>query len=130
MPTNLQQFIKFILVSWLNTAVDFGSYAILTRGFLFWSDHLAWANVVALLATTMHSYVWNSYWVFPGVTHHNAKSLTKFLVVSGSGLLLNSSLFAFCIWLGANEWWSKVGLMFVLFAWNFVGNKLWVYNDK
>lgn len=129
MPTNLQQFIKFILVSWLNTAVDFGTYAILTRGFLFWSEQLAWANSLAILITTVHSYLWNSYWVFPGANHHSVASGAKFIVVAGSGLILNSLLFAVCIGLGVNEWWSKIGLMFFLFAWNFVGNKLWVYTD-
>lgn len=130
MQNYLQQFGKFILISFLNTAVDFGSYAVLTRGFEFWSHHQTAANAVALTLTTIHSYVWNSWWVFPGSHQTNLATLSKFLMISISGLAANSGLFWLGIHWGVNEWLLKVGLMGFLFVWSFVGNKWWVYTKQ
>jgi putative flippase GtrA len=128
--SNWQQFVKFIIVSVLNTIVDFGVYGLLTRGFDYWSDKLSLAHSIALIATTIHSYAWNSYWVFPGAHQSNMVAMTKFLVVSISGLIINIFLFWLSLEMGVNDWVSKIGLMGFLFLWNFVGNKWWVYTEQ
>jgi putative flippase GtrA len=128
--SNLQQFVKFVLVSWICTAIDFGSYAALTRWFDFWASHLSLANALALLVTMIIGYLLNTYWVFQASHRTDAGSAAKFLVVSGSGLIASSSLFAFILWLGGNEWWTKLFLILFLFTWNFVGDRQWVYTTK
>ncbi len=127
---NWQQFFKFIVVSFLNTLVDFGVYGILTLGFDFWSHHLSAAHAVALVITMLHSYLWNSYWVFSEAHQTNLVAMSKFVMVSVSGLLINVCLFWLSIHFGSNDWLTKIGLMGFLFLWNFVGDKWWVYNKR
>ena len=130
MNKHWHEFGKFVIVSVLNTVVDFGVYGVLTRGFDFWFHHLNSAHAISLVATTVHSYIWNSYWVFPGAHKTHSAAMTKFLIVSSSGLLVNVFLFWLCVHAGINDWLTKIGLMGFLFLWNFVGNKWWVYTRK
>ena len=102
----------------------------LTRWFDYWPSHQSFANALALCITMIVGYLLNTYWVFESSHHTDVSSAMKFITVSGSGLLVSSSLFALILWLGGNDWITKLFLMFFLFAWNFVGDRQWVYTEK
>ena len=55
------QFIRFIVVGLLNTAVDFGLLNLLI--YLFrWPS--VWANTVSFSVAVLNSFFWNKYWTF------------------------------------------------------------------
>ena len=124
------QVIKFIIVGLINTAVDFSVYIVLTRLFVFWSQHLVWATVIAFLCAAVNSYLLNKRWTFQNKREDHHILFTKFLVVTGSSFFIYSALFATFVHLGFYDLYVKVVLVGFVAVWNFVFSKLWVYTTS
>jgi|GEM_PF-5568214 putative flippase GtrA len=78
----------------------------------------------------VHSYAWNSLWVFAKEHTNDIVSFIKFVIVSMSGLVMSSVLFWVMLEIHINDWVVKLSMMFFLFVWNFAGDKWWVYTKK
>lgn len=133
----LAQFSKFVLVGFLNTAVDFGILNILsgitgvTAGFI-----VGGVNVPGFSVAVLNSYLWNKFWVFKG-KEETVKDLPKFLAVSVAGLLINSGIIVLLttfvpasvsgeLWLNV----SKVVATAAVLSGNFLGYKFLVFGRK
>lgn len=134
----IAQFGKFAAVGFLNTAIDFGilnSLSVLTgitAGF-----KIGGVNIPGFAVAVTNAYFWNKLWVFKaqdnrGVLH----DFPKFLLVSGSGLILNSGMIVLIttyfaqpdsvsspLWLNI----AKVLATGLSLVWNFVGYKFIVF---
>jgi putative flippase GtrA len=86
----LYQFAKFVMVGFLNTAIDFGilnlfSFATgLTAGFV-----IGGVNIPGFLTASFNSYLWNKFWVFDASENHYG-DIALFALAVGIGVLLNS----------------------------------------
>ena len=67
------RFIKFALVGVMNTLLNWSIFFILTKVELYYIV----ANVIAYLIATIHSYFWNSIWVFKYNNGSKIKSSIK-----------------------------------------------------
>jgi len=128
--TSLRQFIKFCLVGGLNTVVDFGVYLALTRLTDWFNDWLVVAAMLSMACATVNSYLWNAFWTFRTKRTDHGVMVSKFLVVSVSGFILYTFLFSTFIQFGFGDIAVKIVLAGFLVAWNFVGNKWWVYTVR
>jgi putative flippase GtrA len=123
------QFIRFILVGISNTAVDFATYLLLTRGVPFFAAHIYSANTIAFIAAASWSYYANRTWTFKSQTTANLKEAAKFYTVTTSAFLVSLSVFYVLVHgLDMYDIAAKIVTVVVSLVWNFVFNKLWVFN--
>lgn len=121
------QFVKFVLVGFSNLAVDASGYYLLTR--LLGADEIL-AKVMAATLAIANSYVWNRRWTFRSSSTKVSRELTKFVMVQGLGLVINSSTFAiFFRFFQAPELVSYALAVIFGMVWNFSFNKWWVFNQ-
>lgn len=135
---SIHQFAKFVVVGFLNAAIDFGSLNILssitgiTSGIL-----IGGINIPGLILNIGNGYFWNKHWVF------NAKdkfisSIIPFVTVAMIGIFLNSGIIIFMttyisppvalsdeVWLNL----TKVVAIGVNVFWNFIGYKFFVFKN-
>jgi len=140
----IYQFAKFVVVGFLNTAIDFGIlnllslYTGLTSGFI-----IGGVNVPGFVVAATNSYFWNKFWVFA----HKRKEgepvdysdFSTFLIVAVSGALINSgivvaiSTYVSPLFGMSAERWLNIAKVFAsAFAliWNFLGFKFFVFKVK
>ncbi|HEX2998634.1 MAG TPA: GtrA family protein [Armatimonadota bacterium] len=58
------QFCRYSVVGFSGFIVDFGIYALLTRGFSFWQTHNAYANFISFSCAVINNYIWHKRWTF------------------------------------------------------------------
>lgn len=100
---------------------------------LFLSLHY-WFEVHAVAASTLGAalgalinYFLSYYFVFRSDKGHKL-AMTKFFVIAGIGLLLNSALMAFgVVSLGVEALVAQVAATVIVLAWNFTANRLWTF---
>ena len=134
----LAQFGKFVVVGFLNTAIDFGTLNAISVFTGFTSGLvIGGVNVPGFTLAVCNAYLWNKFWVFKSANRTGGifQDLPKFLVVSGTGLLVNSgiviflttfvsvSFFSPALWLNV----AKVMATVFSLVWNFVGYKFVVF---
>ena len=134
----INQFSKFIVIGFMNTAIDF---AILN--FLMWwtgiysGASIILLNMVSFSIAVFNSYFWNKYWTFRDLDKVEAKEFSQFILVTLIGLAINSSIvygvttlispmFGISSELWANL--AKVVATGFSLIWNFIGYKFIVFN--
>jgi putative flippase GtrA len=139
----LGQFLKFIVVGVLNTAIDFGVLNALSYATGIYAGHyLIILNSVAFGAAVTNSYLWNKYWTFKEQASGQvrASEASTFLVVSVIGLAINSGIvygvttyiapplavFTPALW----ENFAKLLATGVALIWNFLGYKFVVFKPR
>jgi len=135
------QFGKFVIVGFLNTAIDFGVLNIIsmssgvTAGFL-----IGGVNIPGFILAATNSYFWNKFWVFGGSSKESEKKdysdfFTFFLVVliglfiNGGIVILVTTFVNPMFGLSPERWLNiaKVGATVISLFWNFVGFKFLVF---
>jgi putative flippase GtrA len=92
------QFMKFILVGFLNTAVDFGILNLLMvifRVYAGWSFSLF--KAISFSCAVTNSYFLNKFWTFQKEDKAKIQEFSKFLIISIIALLINVSLSSFLV---------------------------------
>ncbi|MEX2043577.1 MAG: GtrA family protein [Patescibacteria group bacterium] len=118
-----RQFVKFVLVGLLTTAINFTVYgALLVLGVYYLT-----AAVISFSVATLNSYTWNRIWTFRAGKHRIGK-LAKFTTVQLAGLTLN----LIGLWLlvehaGLHEFPAQVLANGTVVMSNFIGNKFWTF---
>jgi len=92
----IKQFIKFILVGFLNTAVYFG---VLNLLMFFSKVHQGWLyslfTALAFILSVSNSYIWNKRWTFQKGKHFEGNEFSKFLLISSIAFALNVGIASF-----------------------------------
>ena len=149
---SITQFVKFCIVGFINTAVDWAAYFLLTA-YIF-TDHSSkpLAKAIAFLTAVTNSFVWNTLWTFrkeygERVSEHKAGTkrtiLAKFILVSLVGWGINYVVFRLSLESLSDNYvqiMSKslnlrdvISLVFAsatTILWNFFGNKMWTYRKS
>lgn len=137
----IRQFSKFVLIGFLNTAIDFT-----ILNLLMWLTGIykgRWIfllNVISFSVAVVNSYLWNKFWVFKAKEADQAKEIvsefSQFIVIAVIGMIINS-LIVFSITtfippvFGLNpQVWANLAKALatgVSLLWNFTGYKLIVF---
>jgi putative flippase GtrA len=118
-----RQFIKFVLVGIMTTALNFVIFAICLKLGL----HYLPAAIVAFAIATINSYTWNRIWTFRAGKHRNER-LAKFTVVQLVGLSINLVVLSFLVEsFSMNELVAQLLANGFVVLSNFTGNKLWTF---
>ena len=136
---DLKRFFKYALVGALGAVIDFTVLNLLIFGAGWNSDIGALlANVVSTSAAILSNFIWNRFWTFSDTQDPNAgKQLTKFLLVSLSGLVINTAIFFVTYHLilvpilpaGIAVQLAKVTAIGLVLFWNFNLNRLWTFRQ-
>ncbi len=127
-PT-VRQFVKFVIVGFTNTVLDFGIYVALTRLSEFWREHYLWANVIAFSIAVVNSYIWNRRWTFRNTQRAIHIQFAKFALVSIVGLGLNEAVLALLVSAaGFYDIAAKAAAVAVVTVWNFAANRFWTFS--
>lgn len=92
------QFMRFILVGFLNTAVDFGILNLLMvifRVYDGWPFSLF--KAISFSCAVTNSYFLNKFWTFQKEDKAKIQEFSKFLIISIIALLINVSLSSFLV---------------------------------
>ncbi len=127
----LLQFIKFGIVGFFNTLLNYAVYSLCVKVGL----HYLFANACGFIISVLSAYYFNGKFVF-----HNAKlskkerlvSLVKtYAVYAFTGLLLNSFLLYLLVKrMGVSEYLAPLLCLFVTVPLNFLLNKYWAMREK
>lgn len=118
------QFVKFGIVGVSNTALAFGIYTLLLKGFGVW--YLA-ASAIGFVVGAINGFLLNRRWTFAG---HVGDSLTpvRWGVVQGCGLALNEGLlFLFVDGAGVEKLLSQALATGVVTVITFLVNRAWTF---
>lgn len=123
----VRQFIKFAIVGFSSTILDWGLYFILTRYFLLF--YLS-AKALSFVLGVINSYVWNRRWTFRSKEPKKFHQFSKFLVVASVGLGINTLIMFIVV--SQLHLSDIIGLLlssiFVM-SWNFLVNKFWTFRE-
>jgi len=134
------QMVKFLVVGFANTAVDFGILNILmgTTG-IYSGQAIFVLNSISFVVAVVHSYFWNKLWTFKAKKTDATKEFLQFFIVSIIGLLINGAIvFMITTWVNpvsglADASWAnvaKIAATFISLVWNFIGYKFVVFKEK
>ncbi len=119
------QLIKFGLVGFLNTAVDFGVFTLLTAVVGLGSTI---SHIISYTCGVLNSYFINRTWTFKQSSKSNPMEFLKFLLVNMASLGLSTLVLNY-LETGANlsVYLAKAVATICSMAINFVGSKLLVF---
>jgi len=131
------QFSKFVVVGFINTAIDFGVLNLLMYVSGVKEGALLFVlNIVSFSVATANSYLWNKYWTFKDKDSAKVVEIGQFLAVSVIGAILNSGV-VFLIstymdpmfGLSQSVWVNLAKVVATGFSliWNFLGYKFIVF---
>jgi glycosyltransferase involved in cell wall biosynthesis/putative flippase GtrA len=133
----LVQLFRFAITGFINTLVDFGTFNLLlvisaTQN----PTMIALINSVAVSIAIATSYILNKHWTFKS-TNRNGQ-LIRFIIISFSGVILNSSIIALLA--GLNHGTNiptliylngaKILAAIVSSTWNFLFYRSWVFSTE
>jgi putative flippase GtrA len=139
------RFIKFSVVGFIGTIVDFGVMNLLVTVF---SASLVFAGTVSFITAVISNFLWNRYWTYPDSRSKTfLKQLTEFFIVSIVGLAIRIPTLAvlepvvygfisklpfdiplFPVKFLADNITLALSIILVMF-WNFFVNRYWTYGD-
>lgn len=122
---DLIRFIKFGMVGVLNTLVNWVIFFILNAFGMYY----ILANIIAYALGTIHSYLWNTLWVFKYKEKASTDTTIKFVILNAVGLGLNTGILYVLVDLcNLNKFIGLVITTGIVMIINYVVNKLWVFS--
>lgn len=132
------QFGKFVIIGFINTAIDFAVLNMLMYlTNIYKGQEIIIFNAISFTVAVTNSYIMNKYWTFGDKNREGtAKQFIEFLAVSIVGIILNTAIvygvttlvqpmFGMGIKLWAN--FAKAMATAVVLGWNFIGYKFFVF---
>lgn len=121
----MEKFLKFGLVGILNTIITIIIFNVLR----VIGMNMIIANSIGYICGMINSYFWNNKWVFKS----NSKDMItigKFIVVNVITMFINNFILILLVQnMGINEVISQGAALVLTIVINFVGNKLWTFNE-
>lgn len=90
MPAFVLQFIRFLGIGFLNTAVDFAVLNFLASSFgIYTGAKVGFLNAMSFSIAVLHSYFWNKYWTFNSRSESGvSRDVGKFIAASLVGIAI------------------------------------------
>lgn len=117
-------FIKFAIVGVMNTLLNWIIFFFLNNIGVYYIV----SNIIAYTISTIHSYFWNSIWVFKYSEGSKAKASLKFILLNIGGLVLNTSILFILVDIFKMD--KFIGLVLttaIVMIINYIFNKIWVF---
>ena len=120
------QFLRFALVGVLATLT---TYAVLIVGVEGLHLDAVMASVAGYGLGVIVNYSLNYRFTFNSEQHHHVV-LPKFLIVAGSGMIINASvMYAGIKWIGIHYVLAQLVAVMIVFTLSYAANRLWTFAD-
>lgn len=127
---SIMQFVRYCIIGVVNTALDFGIYTGLTRGFEFWKEHYLVTNAISFMIVVTWSFFWNKYWTFKNREHKYAAQYMKFVMATLIGISISESiLYAGVEFFSLHDVLAKAIAAPLVVAWNFSAYRIWAFTQ-
>lgn len=125
-PANWIQLVKFGAVGASGYVVNLVVYELVRQGL---DLHYLIAAVVAFCVAVLNNFYWNRHWTFDAKDGHAGFQSARFFVVSLIALGFNLLLLKALVAAGVGELPAQAIAIILVTPINFIGNKLWSFND-
>jgi len=125
-PGNWLQLMQFGLVGASGYLVNLAVFA-LVNGLL--EIHYIGAAVIAFAVAVMNNFWWNREWTFDAKHGHAGFQAARFFTVSVLALIVNLIALKLLVGGGMSELPAQAIAVAIAMPFNFVGNKLWTFDD-
>lgn len=135
----MREFSKFLIVGFLNTAIDFGILNLISMKYHVYSGiKILGVNPFSFIIAVTNSFFWNKYFTFSEKTNTQISEVGRFLIITIIGLLINTGIIALVIIYApfgslSPERKLNIAKVFATSAsllWNFIGMKIFVFNSS
>ena len=124
---NWVQLLQFGLVGASGYVVNLAVFA-LVNGPL--SVHYIVAAILAFCVAVMNNFWWNRHWTFDAKHGHAGFQAARFFTVSVLALIVNLIALKLLVGGGMGELPAQAISVAIAMPFNFIGNKLWTFDDK
>ena len=125
-PGNWLQLFQFGLVGASGYLINLAVFA-LFNGLL--SVHYIAAAIIAFGVAVMNNFWWNRHWTFDAKHGHAGFQAARFFTVSVLALVVNLIALKLLVGGGMSELPAQAIAVAIAMPFNFVGNKLWTFDD-
>ncbi|MBN1326221.1 GtrA family protein [Candidatus Falkowbacteria bacterium] len=124
----LRQFIKFCVVGFGNTIIDYGVYLFFSR---LIDLYYLYANILAILVAMTFSFFVNKYWTFGNFEKEIKIQYAKFFLIGIVYFILYNAIFYLCVNnLLIYDLLAKIIAIAIGLFWNFIANKYWTFRKN
>ena len=126
-PSNWWQLARFTAVGASGYVVNLATFAVCVHEL---DLDFRIAAVIAFLVAVSNNFWWNRHWTFDARAGHAGHQAARFLVVSVAGFLVNFGLLAMLVGAGGlKEVVAQAIAVAAATPCNFIGNKLWTFDE-
>jgi putative flippase GtrA len=125
-PGNWIQLLQFGLVGGSGYVVNLAVFAVLNGPL---SIHYIAAAILAFCVAVTNNFWWNRHWTFDAKQGHAGFQAARFLTVSVLALVINLIALKLLVGGGFSELPAQAIAVAIAMPFNFVGNKLWTFDD-
>jgi putative flippase GtrA len=121
-------FVRYCIIGFGNTALDFSIYSLLTRQWEFWSEHYLLANAIAFSIVVTWSFYWNRRWAFQSSHPRYFAQYARFIATTFGGIVIAETvLYLGVTYGGGRDLMAKVVAAPLIIAWNFFLYRFWAF---
>lgn len=125
---NLGQVIRYVIVGGTCATIEFTVFSSLV---LYYHIHYLVANVLAFFTAFIVGFFLQKHWTFKNYEKKYVKQMTKCFTVVSIGFLLNTFLiYVFIGVIGLHVFIGKPLQLFIVFFWNYSGQRFWTFRDR
>jgi dolichol-phosphate mannosyltransferase len=125
-PGNWLQLFQFGLVGGSGYLINLAVFALLNGAI---NIHYIAAAILAFGVAVMNNFWWNRHWTFDAKHGHAGFQAARFFTVSLLALVINLIALKILVGGGMSELPAQAISVAIAMPFNFVGNKLWTFDD-
>jgi putative flippase GtrA len=126
-PGNWLQLMQFGLVGASGYLINLAVFAVL-NGLV--DIHYIAAAILAFAVAVSNNFWWNRHWTFDAKHGHAGFQAARFFTVSVLALVVNLIALKLLVGGGMSELPAQAISVAIAMPFNFIGNKLWTFDDK
>jgi dolichol-phosphate mannosyltransferase len=125
-PGNWLQLFQFGIVGGSGYLINLAVFAAVNKGL---DVHYIGAAVVAFCVAVTSNFWWNRHWTFDAQHGHAGFQAARFFTVSVLALVINLIALKLLVGGGMSELPAQAISVAIAMPFNFIGNKLWTFDD-
>jgi putative flippase GtrA len=125
-PGNWLQLFQFGIVGASGYLINLAVFALVNKGL---DIHYIPAAIIAFCVAVTNNFWWNRHWTFDAKHGHAGFQAARFFIVSALALVVNLIALKLLVGGGMSELPAQAIAVAIAMPFNFVGNKLWTFDD-
>ena len=125
-PGNWLQLFQFGIVGASGYLINLAVFAAVNKGL---DIHYIAAAIIAFCVAVLNNFWWNRHWTFDARAGHAGFQAARFFIVSALALVVNLIALKLLVGGGMSELPAQAIAVAIAMPFNFVGNKLWTFDD-